>query len=110
MSIMKDLFIEAYDELYAEAEEAGMPIDDDKLGEMAHEASIDRFAAMCDEAKDRAKYRILEQRARENVLDLLKHLHLMFFRARSHHLPLADEIDDVRKLLNKINQPTGDLC
>lgn len=56
MSIMKDLFMEAYDELYADAEESGIPIDKKKLGELAHERSIDRFAAMCDAAKDRRKY------------------------------------------------------
>ena len=57
MSIMKDLFIEEYERLQSEAEEAGVPLDETKLGELAHEASIDRFAAMCDEAKDRAKYK-----------------------------------------------------
>lgn len=56
MSIMKDLFIEEYEQILADAEENGTPIDDDKAGELAHERSIDRFAAMCDEAKDRAKY------------------------------------------------------
>jgi hypothetical protein len=56
MSIGKDLFIEEYDRLYSEAEECGEPIDKDKLAYKAHRASIDRFADMCDEAKDRAKY------------------------------------------------------
>jgi len=53
---MKDLFIEAYEEISSEAEEAGTVIDENKLGEMAHARSVDRFASMCDEAKDRAKY------------------------------------------------------
>lgn len=57
MSFMKDLFIEEYDKLYSEAEESGLPIDEGKIADMANEQSIDRFAAMCDEAKDRAKYR-----------------------------------------------------
>ncbi len=56
MSIIKDLFIEEYEKIVSEAEEAGMPIDETKAGELAHARSIDRFADMCDEAKDRAKY------------------------------------------------------
>ena len=56
MSIMKDLFMEEYEKLFAEAEEAGVPLDDTKAGELAHIRSLDRFADMCDEAKDRAKY------------------------------------------------------
>lgn len=56
MSIMKDLFIEAYDDIMSEAEEAGIPIAEDKAGELAHARSVDRFADMCDAAKDRAKY------------------------------------------------------
>lgn len=56
MSIIKDLFIEEYDKIVSEAEESGQPIDEKKAGELAHTRSIDRFADMCDEAKDRAKY------------------------------------------------------
>lgn len=56
MSIMKDLFIEEYDSLLADAEEAGVPVDESRLAELAHERSIDRFAGMVDAAKDRAKY------------------------------------------------------
>lgn len=56
MNIMKDLFIEEYDEIMADAEENGVPIDDAKACELAHKRSIDRFADMCDAAKDRAKY------------------------------------------------------
>lgn len=56
MSITKDMWIEAYEEIMAEAEENGITLDETKAGELAHERSIDRFAAMCDEAKDRAKY------------------------------------------------------
>ena len=56
MSIIKDLFIEAYEELASEAEEAGTPIDEDKLADKAHKLCVDRFADMIDAAKDRAKY------------------------------------------------------
>lgn len=56
MSFMKDLFIEEYDRLESEAEEAGKKLTADQLGDMAYEASRDRFADMCDAAKDRAKY------------------------------------------------------
>lgn len=56
MGIMKDLYMAACEELYAEAEESGKPIDEDKIGDMAHKISVERFADMCDEAKDRAKY------------------------------------------------------
>lgn len=56
MSIMKDLFIEAYDDIMAEAEEKGFPVHETKVGKLAYERAIDRFAGMCDEAKDRAKY------------------------------------------------------
>lgn len=56
MSIIKDLFIEEYDKIVSEAEEIGQQVDETKAGELAHERSIDRFADMCDEAKDRAKY------------------------------------------------------
>lgn len=56
MSIIKDLFIDAYEEIYSEAEESGQPIDEDKLADLAHKRSVDRFADMCDAAKDRAKY------------------------------------------------------
>lgn len=56
MSILKDLYMEEYDELYSEAEEAGLPIDESKLADKAYKRSVDRFADMCDAAKDRAKY------------------------------------------------------
>lgn len=56
MSFMKDLFIEAMEELESEAGESGTPVDEDKLCEMAHKLSMDKFYAMCDAAKDRAKY------------------------------------------------------
>ena len=56
MSIMKDLFIEEYERIASEAEEEGKVLSDDELGRLADEASKDRFFAMCDEAKDRAKY------------------------------------------------------
>lgn len=56
MNLFKDLWIEEYEKIMADAEENGTPIDDTKAGEMAHARSIDRFADMCDAAKDRAKY------------------------------------------------------
>lgn len=56
MGIVKDLWIEAYEELCSEAEEAGQPVNEDRLGEMAHQKVIDRIADMADAAKDRAKY------------------------------------------------------
>lgn len=56
MSIGKDLFIEEYDKLYNEAEEAGEYINEDKLANLAYDRMRDRFADMCDAAKDRAKY------------------------------------------------------
>lgn len=55
-NIFKELWIEEYDKIISEAEEAGTPINETKVGELAHTRSIDRFADMCDEAKDRAKY------------------------------------------------------
>ncbi len=65
MSIMKDLFIEEYERIESEAEEAGKKLSDDELGRLADEASRDCFADMCDEAKDRAKYQ--EQPSRDSV-------------------------------------------
>ena len=56
MGIMKDLFIEEYERIASEAEEEGKILTDRELGELADKASIDRFADMCDAAKDRAKY------------------------------------------------------
>lgn len=56
MSIMKDLFIQEYERIESEAEEAGKKLSDDEIGRLADEASRDRFADMCDAAKDRAKY------------------------------------------------------
>lgn len=56
MSIIKDLFIEEYERISSEAEEAGKALSEDELGRLSDEASRDRFADMCDAAKDRAKY------------------------------------------------------
>lgn len=53
---MKELFIEEYNKIMDEAEETGVPIDERKAGELAHKRSVDRFADMCDAARDRAKY------------------------------------------------------
>ncbi len=56
MSIMKDLFIEEYERIQSEMEEDGEPVDENELCKLADAASRDRFAGMCDAAKDRAKY------------------------------------------------------
>lgn len=56
MNFFKELWIEEYEKIVADAEEAGTPVDEDKAGELAQERSMDRFYAMCDAAKDRAKY------------------------------------------------------
>ncbi len=56
MSIMKDFFIDEIEKLYAEAEERGEHINEDKMADLAHKRSVERFADMCDAAKDRAKY------------------------------------------------------
>ncbi len=56
MSIIKDLWIEEYHRISCEAEDSGKSLTEDEIGFMAHQASVDRFAGMCDEAKDRAKY------------------------------------------------------
>lgn len=55
--MLKEIWIEEYEKIMVDAEEAGVLIDDTKAGELAHERMIDRFADMCDEAKDRAKYK-----------------------------------------------------
>lgn len=52
----KEMFIDEYDKLYSEAMDLGDPINEDKLGNIAYDRMRDRFADMCDEAKDRAKY------------------------------------------------------
>lgn len=56
MGILKDLFIEEYERIESEAEESGQMMTESTIGEAANRAATDRFAAMCDEAKDRAKY------------------------------------------------------
>lgn len=56
MNLMKELWIEEFDKAIADMEENGEPIDQDKAAELADKRSIDRFADMCDAAKDRAKY------------------------------------------------------
>jgi hypothetical protein len=57
MSYFKDLYLEAFEEITSEAEEAGTPITDTEAGEKAHNRALDHFFAACDEAKGRAKYR-----------------------------------------------------
>lgn len=56
MGIMKDLFMEEYERIESEAEESGKKLSESELGDLADKASRDRFADMCDAAKDRAKY------------------------------------------------------
>jgi hypothetical protein len=55
MGIMKDIYMDAYERLWAEAEESGLSVDESKLGEKAYEAMIDRMASMADAAKDKWK-------------------------------------------------------
>lgn len=57
MSYFKDLYIEAFEEITSEAEEAGTPLTDTEAGEKAHSRALNHFFAACDEAKDRAKER-----------------------------------------------------
>ncbi len=56
MSIMKDFFIEEIEKIYSEYEESGQAMDENKMADLANQRAIDRFAGMCDAAKDRAKY------------------------------------------------------
>ncbi len=56
MGIVKDLFIEEYDRIMDDAEENGTRITELRAANLAYKRSVDRFADMCDEAKDRAKY------------------------------------------------------
>lgn len=55
MSFMKDLYIDAYERLYWESEELGLPVDESNLGEKAYEAMRDKLADMADAAKERVK-------------------------------------------------------
>lgn len=55
-NFMKELFCEEYDAITFENEENNIAMSETKVGELAHKRSMDRFYAMCDEAKDRAKY------------------------------------------------------
>jgi hypothetical protein len=55
MGIVKDVYIEAMEELASEAEEAGEELDESKLGEKAHAIAFDRIASMADAAKDKWK-------------------------------------------------------
>jgi len=52
MSIMKDIYIEEYERIMEETPD----INENRAGELAYDRMRDRFADMCDEAKDRAKY------------------------------------------------------
>lgn len=56
MNFFKELWIEEYDKIIADMEETGVPVDETYAGDLATNRSRERFAAMCDEAKDRAKY------------------------------------------------------
>ena len=56
MSILKDLYCEAYDQLVAEAEEKGEFPSDAKLRDLAAKKANDMLYDLCDEARDRAKY------------------------------------------------------
>lgn len=56
MNLFKELWIEEYDKIVADMEEAGVPVDETYAGDLATNRSRERFADMCDAAKDRAKY------------------------------------------------------
>lgn len=56
MNLTKRLYMEESEKLYAEAEEAGNTVSDIDHDKIVSQRANDRFAAMCDEAKDRAKY------------------------------------------------------
>jgi hypothetical protein len=56
MSILKDLYCEAYEQLLAEAEERGEFVDENKLADAAAKKANNMLYDMCDAAKDRAKY------------------------------------------------------
>lgn len=55
----KDIFIDEYDKLYFEVVDSGEPINEDKMSNRAYNRMRDRYADMCDEVKDRAKYAAL---------------------------------------------------
>lgn len=57
MSIIKDLYQAEMEAIESEAEESGQKLDGTEAGNLAYSRAIDRFASMCDEAKDRAKER-----------------------------------------------------
>ena len=57
MSILKDLWIEEYHRISCEAADSGKEISKTDMDFMAHQAAIERFASLCDDAKDRAKYK-----------------------------------------------------
>ena len=56
MSIIKELYQEELEAIESEAEESGQPLNETEAGNLAYNRAIDRFADMCDAAKDRAKY------------------------------------------------------
>lgn len=56
MNLAKEIWIEEFDKIMADAEENGIPMDATKAGELASKRTTDRFADMIDAAKDRAKY------------------------------------------------------
>jgi hypothetical protein len=53
---MKDLWMEALDEVQSEAEEKGIALSDNEAEKLAHTRAMDNYFSMCDAAKDRAKY------------------------------------------------------
>jgi hypothetical protein len=57
MSIIKDLYQAELEAIEAEAEESGQPLSGTEAGKLAYNRAVDRFADMCDAAKDRAKER-----------------------------------------------------
>lgn len=51
--MMKDIYIQEYEKILADAEESGVPVSEDKAGDLAYSRMRDRFADMCDAAKDK---------------------------------------------------------
>lgn len=56
MNLQKRLYMEEAEKAHAEAEAEGRSLPDSEIDRLASERAIDRFASMCDDAKDRAKY------------------------------------------------------
>ena len=56
MNLIKRLYMEESERAYAEAEAEDRILPDSEIDRLASERATERFAHMCDDAKDRAKY------------------------------------------------------